>query len=386
MIIVCHYDEIALKGKNRLFFERVLIENIKNKINREISPDCFEYVKRISGRIIIKARSGFNQGDFLIIGEVPGVTGFAFAQEEIVDIEKIQEACWKMLAVKEFETFRVTASRSEKNFFLNSTEINREIGAFIVKKSGKKVRLKGADIEIFIELVNNRAFIYTDVFDGMGGLPVGSAGRALVLLSGGIDSPVAAYFALKRGVRVDFIHFHSMPYTSQASNDKVVELVRVLNKFQNKATIFMVPLARIQKEVVLKCPEKLRIILYRRMMFRIAEAVAKKNRQAVIYTGEAVSQVASQTLENICAVNEAIRIPVLRPLAGFNKLEIIKKAQEIGTYSISILPHEDCCTRFMPKNPETKGKINEIFEAEKKIDIVDLVCKALSETEIFGLK
>ncbi|MEF3691745.1 MAG: 7-cyano-7-deazaguanine synthase, partial [Candidatus Moraniibacteriota bacterium] len=228
-------------------------------------------------------------------------------------------------------------------------------------------------------------FIYTDVFCGIGGLPVGSAGKALVLLSGGIDSPVAAYFALKRGVRVDFIHFHSIPYTSQASNDKVISLARILNKFQNKARIFLIPLADIQKEAVLKCPEKLRIILYRRMMLRIAEAVAGKNRQTVLYTGEVVSQVASQTLENIRAVNEAIKIPIIRPLSGFDKSEIIKKAREIGTYATSVLPHEDCCTRFMPKNPETKGKINEILEAEKSLNIAKLAKEALEKAEIMKI-
>ena len=383
MIIVCHYDEIALKGKNRIFFEKILIENIKNKLSKEISPECFEYVERISGRIIVKTgKKKFTREKYLVIGNIFGITGFAFAKEEIIDIAKIKAICWEMLKNEEFKTFRITASRSEKNFHLNSEEINREIGAFIVEKSGKKVSLKNAEKECFIELVNKRAFIYVDTHKGAGGLPVGSAGRALVLVSGGIDSPVASYFALKRGVQVDYIHFHSVPYTSEASNDKVLELVRILSKFQNKSKIFLVPLADIQKEIVLKCPDKLRIILYRRMMLRIAQRAALNKKYMAIYTGEAVSQVASQTLENISVINSVAEIPVLRPLIGFDKIEIIKKSQEIGTYDISILPHEDCCTRFMPKSPETKGKIDEVIEAENNLEIEDLIKRALESMEI----
>ena len=382
MIIVCHYDEIALKGKNRIYFEKILIENIKNKLSREISDNCFKYVKRISGRIIIEADKSISAEKFLILREIFGITSFSFAEETLQDMEEIKQKCWNMLKNKEFETFRITASRSEKNFFLKSEEINREIGAFVVKKSNKKVKLKDADINCHIELVNKRAFSYVDKYKGAGGLPVSSAGKALVLLSGGIDSPVASYFALKRGVQVDYIHFHSLPFTSQASNDKVFELVKKLKKFQNKSKIFLIPLASIQKEVVLKCPEKLRIVLYRRMMLRIAEKVAQRNKYLAIYTGESVSQVASQTLENIFAIGEAVKIPILRPLIGFDKADIIEKALQIGTYEISILPHEDCCTRFMPKHPETRGKINEVYEAEKLLDIEKLTKEAISNMEI----
>ena len=386
MIIVCHYDEIALKGKNRIFFERILIENIKNKLTQEISGECFDYVKRISGRIIVAIREDFTDKNYSFMGDIFGITSFSIAQEEEIDMDKIKRVCWKMLKSRNFDTFRITASRSEKNFPLTSEGINREIGSYIVEKSKKRVKLKNPDIECFVELVNKRAFIYADVYRGQGGLPVGSAGKALVLISGGIDSPVASYFALKRGVGVDFIHFHSIPYTSQASNDKIIEIVRQLKKFQKKAKVYFVPLADIQKEIVLKCPEKFRVILYRRMMMRIAERVAKSQKYQALYTGEAVSQVASQTLENIAVINDATKIPILRPLIGFDKLEIIKKAQEIGTYEISILPHDDCCTRFMPKNPETRGKLEDVLLAEKNLDVQAMIENALNNTEIKLIK
>jgi len=382
MIIICHYNEIALKGKNRTYFEKILLENIGRKIEDEISPQVAEYVKRISGRIIIKPAENIAKEEFFILKDVFGINNFSFAQECSQEMGEIKETCWKILKEKSFETFRITASRSEKNFFLKSDEINREVGGFIVEKNKKKVKLKNPDLECFIELVNEKAFVYADKYSGAGGLPVNSGGKALVLLSGGIDSPLAAYFALKRGVKTDYVHFHSLPYTSTASNDKVISLAKKLKKFQRKSKIFMVPLASIQKEVLLKCPEKLRIILYRRMMLKIAEKIAQKNKYLAIYTGEAVAQVASQTLENIFVINEAVKMPILRPLIGFDKSDIIQKAQEIGTYEISILPHEDCCTRFMPKHPETRGKLTEVYLAEKKLDVDKLIEEAMNNMEI----
>jgi len=386
MIVICHYNEIALKGKNRNFFEKILLENIKLKIERNISLDSIEYIKRISGRIIIKPKEGILEEQFCFLNSIFGITGFSFAQEFDQDMDKLKEACWNILEKREFDSFRITASRSEKNFFLTSNEINIEIGAFIVEKKCKKVDLKNPDVECFIELVNNRAFVYMEKRAGVGGLPVGASGRALVLMSGGIDSPVAAYFALKRGVAVDYIHFHSLPYTSAASNEKVIDLVGELKRFQNKSKIFMVPLAPFQKEVLMHCPEKLRIILYRRMMLRIAEKIARNNKYLALYTGESVAQVASQTLENIFVIGDVVKIPILRPLIGFDKEDIIKKAQEIGTYEISILPHDDCCTRFMPKHPETRGKIGEIYQAEDNLNVDKLIEEALANIEVRVVK
>jgi len=382
MLIVCHYNEIALKGKNRNFFEGVLMENIVKKIEKEISSEAVEYIKKISGRIIVKIKDGFKEEDFFILRDVFGLSHFSFAEELEQDLEKIKKVSWEIIKEEKFETFRISTSRSEKNLPLKSEEINREIGGYVLEKSGKKVQLKNADIEVFIEMVNKKAFVFAKKIEAVGGMPVSASGKALVLMSGGIDSPVAAYYALKRGVQTDYIHFHSLPYTSAASNDKVIELVKKLRKFQNKGKIFMVPLAPIQKEIVMKCPEKFRILLYRRMMVRIAQEIAKRAKYKALYTGESVAQVASQTLENIAIVNEVAEIPILRPLIGFDKADIIKKAREIGTYEISILPHEDCCTRFMPKKPETKGKIAEVLKAEGSLEIEKLVGEVLGEVEV----
>jgi len=392
-IIICHYAEIGIKGGNRNYFEQKLAKNIKERLAKEL-PSSFEYVKRISGRILIKlanekqpnnnlkANKNILYTKYEILDTIFGVANFSFAIESKQDIKTLKRDCWDLIKNKKFKTFRITAQRSQKDFPMTSEEINKEIGAYIVEKSGKKVNLTKPDINCFIEIVDGRAFVYLEKIKGPGGMPVSANGKALVLLSGGIDSPVAAYYAFKRGVKADFVHFHSMPYTTPASVEKVKDLAKTLEKFQIRSKIFLVPFADIQKEIVLKAPEKLRVILYRRLMLRIAEKLAQDNNYLALYTGESVGQVASQTLENIRATEDAINLPVLRPLIGFDKEDIIKKAKEIGTYEISILPHEDCCTRFVPKHPETKANLKDVQEAEKKLEVKKMVGEAVKKIEI----
>ncbi|EKE21983.1 MAG: hypothetical protein ACD_7C00086G0035 [uncultured bacterium] len=384
MIILCHYDEIALKGKNRDYFEKKLVENIDSRLRKEFGENNFWKVRKLAGRIVVEIKKDLEieKEKLLILKEVFGIVNFSFALESAQDIEELKKTCGELLADKVFDSFRITASRADKNFPLTSQEINKEIGAFIWEKTKAQVKLKDAQTECFIELANRRAFVYVDKIQGAGGLPVGSGGRVLALLSGGIDSPVAAYYILKRGARVDFIHFHSLPYTSMASNEKVLALAQELSKFQGRAKVFMVPFAKIQQQIVLNCPEKLRVVLYRRLMMKIAEAVAIKNKSLALVTGEVLSQVASQTLENIFVTDNSISLPIFRPLIGFDKIEIIKKSQEIGTYETSILPHEDCCTRFVPKHPETKANLEEVKLAEEKLDVNELVRGAIEEMEI----
>lgn len=384
MIIICHYDEIALKGKNREYFEKKLVENIIYKLTRDVGQPENWKVKRIAGRILIEIKKELEKdiNKFLVLREVFGIVNFSFALEVSQDLEEIKKACWKILKEKSFDNFRITASRSDKNFPLKSEEINKEVGAFIVQKSNARVKLKDSQVECFIELANKKTFIYVDKILGVGGLPVGSGGKVLALLSGGIDSPVAAFYALKRGARVDFIHFHSLPYTSTASNEKVLELAQELSKFQGRAKLFMIPFAKIQQQIVMQAPEKLRVVLYRRLMMKIAQEVAHQNKCLALITGEVLSQVASQTLENIYVTNDAVRMPIFRPLIGFDKIEIMRKAQEIGTYETSILPHEDCCTRFIPKHPETKANLEEVKLAEEKLNVEELIKEAIVNTEI----
>lgn len=392
--IICHYGEIALKGKNRRFFEERLVENIK----LALSPTCFSFVKRISGRILIESKT--NKNLILIkekLSKVFGLTHFSFVEECLPaqtgkqDIKEIQEKSLEILKEKKFSSFKVDAKRAEKNFPLNSQQINERVGEYILNKrkaqSAKlktssqkiKVDLENPDITIFIEIVEKYCFIFTEKIKGQGGLPIGVSGKAVSLLSGGIDSPVASYMAMKRGLELIFVHFHAMPYTNKASIEKVKKLLEILKEFQLNSKLYLVPFSDIQKEIFLKTPAPFRVILYRRMMFRIAEKIALTENCKSIITGENLGQVASQTVENLTAIEKAANLLILRPLVGFDKKEIIELAEKIGTFKISILPHEDCCSRFLPEHPETKANIKKIEEAEKELDIEKLISNSINK-------
>ena len=395
---ICHYSEIGLKGKNRKFFEEKLIENIK-KLTLKI--DDFEFVKRISGRIIVKlTKKGIKRekeiGDSL--KNIFGVAYFAFAVSCLQRIINIQEKALELLApyrnevsgmglkTKKFKTFRIFTQRSKKEFPLNSQEINEKVGEYVLERlKAKKVKLENPDIACFIEIVEKYSFLYLERIKGLGGLPVGVSGKAVVLLSGGIDSPVAAFFAMKRGIKVIFLHFHAYPYTSVASIEKVKKLTKILRKYQGNSRLYLVPFGDIQKEILLRITPKLRVIFYRRLMFKIAQEIAKKENALGIFTGESVGQVASQTLENIRAIEEAVNLPVYRPLISWDKEEIIRKAREIDTFDISILPDEDCCSRFVPAHPETKAKLEEIKEAEKRLNVQKMIKTATDKSSIIKI-
>lgn len=379
--ILIHYNEIAIKGKNREYFENRLLNNIRDVLKRDF-PESKPKAQKLYGRFLVE----INQSDEKIkqsLKNIFGIANFSFIEETEQDIEKIKTTCFHLIKDKNFQSFRVTSRRSNKNFPLSSQEINENVGSYLFEKlPSKSVSLKAPDVECFIEIVDKKVFIYTEKIKGAGGMPVGTGGKALTLLSGGIDSPVAAYFGVKRGVKMDFIHFHTVPHTSPASVEKVKQLAQSLHKFQFASYIYLVPFAEIQQEIMMKTPAKLRVILYRRMMMRIAEELSLRKKYLALYTGESVGQVASQTLENIRAVEESITLPILRPLIGMDKEEIIQKSKEIESYEISILPHEDCCTRFIPKHPETKAKLEEVKEAEKNLDPQRMIAEALEKMEI----
>ena len=382
--IICHYGELALKGGNRLFFERQLVQNIRQQLSVDFSDSIKEVQRKYGSIAIILTPEGSERIKPLkeAVSKIFGIVHFSVAVETVQEIEAIKKTALELLEKERFETFRVTTQRSEKSFPLTSEQVNREVGAFVVDKLQKKVSLKNADRVCFVEISGKNAFLYAEKIKGAGGMPVGTAGRALVLLSGGLDSPVAAYYALKRGLNVKFIHFHSIPYTSKASLDKVSQLAKALKKYKAGGKIFSIPFADAQKEIMLNCPDSLRIILYRRLMLRISEAVARRNKAQALVNGDSLGQVASQTLENLSVVGQVSGLLLIRPLIGMDKEEIMQIAREIGTYDISILPHDDCCTRLMPKKPEIRAKLEDVLNAEKNLDIEKIVSDALANTEI----
>ncbi len=383
--ILIRYGEISLKGKNRNYFEARLIKNLKDQLNA-FAPSSFEFVKKISGAILVK----LNKNGLADIEKVEaailhtfGIVNYSFATSLEQDLEKIKAFCWDLIKDKDFQTFRVTCQRSNKEFPMKSAEIECEVGGYIFEKFAdkKSVKLKNPDCEIFLAIINDYALVSLDKKQGLGGLPVGTSGRTLVLISGGFDSPVAAFSVLRRGVTTRFIHFHSMPYTSKASLEKVTDLVKVLKKYQSSGILYSVPFADAQKEIMLSCPESLRIILYRRLMLKVAQQIAQKERALALVTGDSIGQVASQTLENIFAVSQSADMPIFRPLIGTDKEDIMNTAKAIGTYDISKLAHDDCCTRLMPKKPETRAKLPNVLAAEKALNIPKMLNEILGKVE-----
>ncbi len=394
--VICHYHEIGLKGKNRRFFEKKLVENIK----RSLGSASFEFVKRISGRIIVKLTKKGKENEKEIKENIKKVFGIAYSALAVScpqKIKNIQEKALELLRDKKFKTFKIATKRSKKEFSLTSPQINERVGAYVLKKlktqkprlrqglgsqAKIKVDLENPDVTCFIEIVENYAFLYLEKIRGQGGLPISASGKAVSLLSGGIDSPVASFLAMKRGVKVIFLHFHAYPFASKASIEKAIKIVRILSDYQGKSKLYLIPFADIQKEILMKTQAKLRVILYRRFMLKIAEEIAKREKALGIFTGESIGQVASQTLENIKVIEETIELPVFRPLISQDKEEIIQKAKEIGTFDVSILPHQDCCSRFLPKHPETKSRVEDILKTEKKLNIEKLVKEAVKNSSV----
>ncbi len=374
--VICHYSEIALKGGNRSFFEKKLIDNIRGAIN----PDFVSGINKISGRILITLNDkGVKSADEIesSLKKVFGISNFLFCARVKPTIEDISQELISIIEKEEFKTFRVTAKRSEKHIPFTSQEINERVGANIFNHfKNISVDLENPDINCLVEIVEGSAYVSIKKISGLSGLPVGTGGKVVLMLSGGIDSPVAGFMAMSRGLSVIMIHFHTYPETSQNSIEKVKELSKLLSQYQPRTKLYLVPFANIQKEIFLNISPKLRVIFYRRLMFNIAQKIARKEKALGIVTGESVGQVASQTLENINATQYGITLPIIRPLICIDKDDIIEKAREIKTFDISILPHDDCCSRFLPKHPETRAKIEDVLVEEKKID-VDLMVKSV---------
>jgi len=307
-----------------------------------------------------------------------GVANFVTAWEVPADLEAIRAAVGRLAGSATFHSFKIDARRGTKEFPLNSQQLNRELGSFVQEMTGAEVRLEDPELTISVELVGRRAFLYLEKIKGAGGLPTGTGGNVVCLLSGGIDSPVAAYRLLRRGCQVLYVHFHSFPYSTAESQEKVRKILRVLAGYQLDARLFLVPFAELQREIVAYAPPPLRVVLYRRYMMRIAEAIALREKAAALVTGDNLGQVASQTLENLRTISDAVHLPIFRPLIGDDKEDIMNAARKIGTYETSILPDQDCCTMFIPQHPETMSTIEAVERAESALDSARLLATAFS--------
>ena len=377
--IVVHYQEIALKGKNRPWFIARLVRNIR----QAVAGLGVREVRVLMGRIeIVLGPDASWEAVRDRLSRVFGIGNFARAGRAPLDVDAIAAEILNDLGPDDPPTFRVSARRADKRFPLTSPQIEREVGGRIKEARGWTVDLEDPALTIRVEALTTDAFYSFGKEPGPGGLPVGASGRVACLLSGGIDSPVASWRMMRRGCRVLFVHFHSYPILSRASQDKARELARLLTAFQFDSRLVLVPFGEIQQRVVLTVPPPLRVVIYRRLMLRIAERIARANRAQALVTGEVVGQVASQTLENLSTIGSVAGLPVLRPLIGMDKDEITAEAQRLGTFPISIIPDQDCCTLFTPRHPATKARRHEIELAESQLPIDEIVTGAVGAAAI----
>jgi thiamine biosynthesis protein ThiI len=368
--VVVHYHEISLKRGNRPLFLRRLARNLV----AATAGAGVRGVRRLPGRLVLDLRPG---ADLELVRErvatVFGIAYFAPALSLPPEWAAVQAAVLRLLEGRSFESFRITARRTFKVFPMPSDAVNRELGSLVLRHFPTRVDLTRPALTVHVELLPGEAFVFADRHPGPGGLPVGVSGRVAALLSGGIDSPVAACRLQKRGCEVEFVHFHSAPYLADTSQRKARALVERLVRHQFTARLWLVPFGEIQREVVLAVPGPLRVVVYRRLMTRIGEAIARRTGALALVTGESLGQVASQTLENLARTTEVAGMPVLRPLIGTDKEEIIREARAIGTYEISIEPDQDCCTLFVPRHPETRATAAAIEAAEARLEVARLV-------------
>jgi thiamine biosynthesis protein ThiI len=377
--VVVHYQEIALKGKNRPWFIARLVNNIRHAT----SDLDIRAVRPLVGRIelVLGPAATYEQVRERLV-RVFGIANFSRAARTLPDIEAIAAAILRDLGDLRAQSFRVTAKRADKRFPMKSPEIEREVGGRIKLAKGWRVDLDEPELTISVEMLTSEAFYTFAKERGPGGLPTGVSGKVACLLSGGIDSPVAAWRMLKRGCSAILVHFHSYPFLSRASQEKVRELAQLLTTYQQRTRLFLVAFGEIQRQVVLTAPAPLRIVIYRRLMMRIAERIAKESGARALITGEVIGQVASQTLENMSLIGSATSLPILRPLVGMDKEEIVEQAGRLGSFEISIVPDQDCCQLFTPKHPATRATRQAVEEAESRLPIERMVNEAVERAEV----
>jgi len=378
-VVVVHYHEISLKRGNRPLFLRHLARNLA-RVVADIGPVS---VRQRPGRIVLDLE-GHPRPEAVLerARRVCGVASVLLGYRTASTLEAMRSVIGALVEGRRFASFRITARRAFKTYPMSSVELNRALGAFVLERVSTRVDLEHPEVEIVVEVLPDETFIALDRRAGPGGLPVGASGTVAALLSGGIDSPVAAWRMMKRGCRVVFMHFHSVPYLPDTSQAKARALVERLTEWQYASRLHLVPFGEIQREVVLSVPGPARVVVYRRLMVRIAEAIARREGAPALVTGESLGQVASQTLENISAIDVVAAGPVFRPLIGTDKIEITDEAKRLGTYEISIEPDADCCTLFVPKHPLTRMTVADADAAESRLDIPRLVATGAATTSL----
>lgn len=377
--ILIRYGEIALKGNNRKFFLNTLQQNIQQKLKG--FPNI--RVKKTQGRMFVLLNGQDPDPIIEICKNIFGIYSLSLAIKVSHDLEEIKEAALYALQNSKAKTFKVAVRRADKKFPIGSQEMNHILGGHLLQNtSGFTVDVHEPDVEIKVEIRNTGTYVTSDVIKGLGGLPVGSSSRTLLLLSGGIDSPVAGYLAMKRGVQVDAIHFHSPPYTSERAKQKVIDLAKTLTKYTHKINVHLVPFTKLQQEIFKQIPDRYTMTVMRRVMVKISERVCQEQGILSMTTGESLGQVASQTMESMNVINEVTNYPIIRPLVAMDKEEVVAIAKQIDTYDISIRPYEDCCTIFMPKSPATNPTREKINHFESQADFSELIEEAIKEMTV----
>jgi thiamine biosynthesis protein ThiI len=378
--LIGRYHEVGLKGGNRWRF----VEQVKHNLRALFADYRLGAMRSLGSRLMVELPDELP--DKVAVERAAcifGLQNFSLGYPAALDIEAMKrEAVERARQWPAARSFRISTRRDYKQFPMNSMEIDREVGAAVAEALKLRVDLHNPELDISIEVLPDTAYVSSGKLAGAGGLPVGVTGRAMALLSGGIDSPVAAYRMMKRGLRVTFVHFHAHPLVSPASREKAQELAAHLTRYQAHSSLMLVPFGVLQREIVARTKRPLRVVLYRRFMMRIASALARQAGAAVLVTGESLGQVASQTLENMMVIERAATLPILRPLIGMDKNEIIAEARRIGTFETSILPDEDCCTLFVPAHPETRANLAEVERTETQFDIEKMVAEAVRATEV----
>jgi thiamine biosynthesis protein ThiI len=377
--IVVHYKELALKGKNRPWFIQALVRNIKTAL----AGLHVTSVRSVMGRIELELGPDASWDAVRErLRRVFGIANFSYANRGPHDFAALASAILAEIGDTSVASFRVSVTRADKRLPFTSPQAEREVGGLIKEATGWAVNLQHPALTIHIEMMTEGALYFLGKEPGAGGMPSGTGGRVACLLSGGIDSPVAAYRIMRRGCTVLLIHFHSYPILSRASQEKVREIAALLARHQLRARLVLVPFGELQQQVVLGVPPELRVVIYRRLMLRIAERLARKGHARALVTGDVIGQVASQTLENMTAIASATTLEILRPLVGMDKDEITAEAQRIGTYPISIIPDQDCCTLFTPRHPATRARIEDIERAEAALPIDEMVSAAVAAVAV----